>query len=330
MGKKTNILKELLFLVLMTGLHNAVNAQSLSGGKVDESDIDSKSHLEISANYMDNMIYAGRNFGMNGYSINQSIAFIHKSGFGLSLENHGFSKDTGVLSESELSATFSKDLTPKLNLNFAFTHLFNYSDSAGLFNRLNNVINVSSGYNLGFFTLSNIVEYNFGKEDGWYDHIAVNREITLWEGKKNNLSIDPTFSVEMGTKSVLLLLSHGKKSFKSVFYKNFNKANKGKNAKSAAALLTKGNNGNGVSNGNGNTTTTTDTSTATDVTTTSADNSFGVLSYDITLPISYNTKNFTFALTPYYAIPINLTPGETTLSGNPFIVTVSVTYQLPF
>lgn len=324
MRKTTSTLKGFLFFVLMVTLHNATIAQSLSGKEKDESDYDSKSHLEISANYMNNMIYAGRNFGMNGYSINQTIAFTHKSGFGLSLENHGFSKDAGFLSESELSAFYSKDITSKLNLNLAFTHLFNYSDSAGLFNKLNNVVNLTSGYNLGLFTLSNIVEYNFGEEDGWYDHIAINREIALNEGTHNSFSIDPTFSVELGTKSVLLLLSHGKKSFKSVFYKNFSKANRGKSLK--ATGVTKNGNGNG--NGKGNATTT--VTTTIDETTTSVDNSFGVLSYDITLPITYSTKSFTFALTPYYAIPINLTPGETTISGNPFIVTVSVTYKLPF
>ncbi|MDP4205607.1 MAG: hypothetical protein Q8859_06390 [Bacteroidota bacterium] len=315
MIEKGKVLKGLLCLVLTLSFFNVVNAQSQVEEKRDTSDIDSKTRLEVSANYMNNMIYAGRNFGMNGYSINQSVAFIHKSGLGLTLENYGFSKDAGFLSESDLTASYSKSLTSKLSLNLGFTHLFNYSDSAGLFNRLNNIINVSAGYNLGLFTLSNTLEYNFGNEDGWYDHIAVNREIALFEGEDQSMSINPTFSVEMGTKSVLLRLSHGKKAFKSVFYKKFSKVNRGKKLKSAQF----------AKNGNAGITTT----TVVDETTTASNNSFGILSYDITLPITYTSKNFTFALTPYYSIPINLTPGETTISGNPFIVTASITYKLP-
>ncbi len=57
---------------------------------------------------------------------------------------------------------------------------------------------------------------------------------------------------------------------------------------------------------------------------------FQPLDYEISLPIEYDLKGFTFNVTPAYAFPVNLLPNESNLGSNFFYISAKITYQFDF
>ncbi len=64
------------------------------------------------------------------------------------------------------------------------------------------------------------------------------------------------------------------------------------------------------------------------LTTVKTPNKFQALDYELSLPINYEYKSFSFDITPSYAFPVNLLPLESNLGSNFFYLSAKITYTL--
>jgi len=255
-----------------------------------------KTKLEISVEGLSNAIYAGRNFGVDQSGLNPSITFNHKSGFNLSVYSYGMSKTPGLIQETDLGISYSWHLSSHINITPGYSYIFNRTDSANI---LNNNINVNTGLELSFISISNYFAFSFGKSTALYDELSASKYFSLLSKAGINVSLSPTFVWVLGTKQALATIAHGKTSYKTKV-------------------------GKGISNGNGHVHSTT-TTTSVDTT-----NQFMSFSYDFMLPVTLTVKNLAFSVIPHYDIPVNITPAESTLTGNPLYISVKIAYTIPF
>ena len=260
-----------------------------------------KTRLEISVEGQSNAIYAGRNFGINQFGFNPGITFHHKSGLNLSLINYGMSKSTGLIEETDLGISFTRNILSSFSITPGYTHLFNYADSTQI---LNNIFDLSADLDLPFISVNNSMSVVFGNSTSWYDMISASKSISLFNRSDFDFSISPTIACEMGSQLALASLSHGKNGFRKLLKKT--------TLKSATKTKSTG----GLESASKKTV--------------ANSNKVEIFCYDLNLPITLTSKGFELSVVPSYAIPVNLTKAETTLSGNPFYIVANVTYTIPF
>jgi hypothetical protein len=299
---KSFVIKFLFYNLIFLIFSNIADAQATDKDSIKDL---VKNKLEISVEGMSKAIYAGRNYGVDQFGLNPSIAFEHRSGLKLSVFAYGMGKTTGLIAETDFGISYTKKLTSKFSLTPGYSYILNRSDSANL---LNNVLSLAEGLEFDFISINNYTAFSFGKATGWYDEVSLSKYINLSGEAKHKLFLSPTIVMVMGTKEALATFGHGATSYKT----------------SINRIV-----GNGKSNGKGNGSSSTSGSMITATTTTEISKKFMALSYDFILPITYAYKIFAFSVIPHYDIPVNLGESESTLTGNPFYVTGKIVLSIP-
>jgi len=294
MGKQfLKVFRASLFLVSLAG---SVYAQSTTDSTT--IDVAPKTKLEISIEGLSRAIYSGRNYGVNQYGLNPGILFNHKSGLNLNFYSYGMSETPGLLTETDLGASFTFHISRILNITPGYTYLINSEDSSAI---LKHSLNVATSLELPFISLNNYLAFSFGTSTAWYDEVTASKYFSLLSKGKTNLAVSPTFVWVLGTKMALTTIGHGSTAYQQKVYRTVGNG-KGKRK-------------------SGTTTTSTEVDTS---------QNFMPLSYEFLLPITISYRTLAFTLIPHFSIPVNLAPAESTLTGNPFYLTAKITYPVPF
>ncbi len=235
-------------------------------------DLDSKSGLEIQLNYLSNSVFMGRADSITTAIITPQLKYTFGSGIYLSgsvymVPNRKKNKVDG----GDLTLGYKFDVTDNLSGGLAFSKFFYSSNSTQVSSSQSSTISGDLSYDDGFINPTLTADYNFNKQ-GINGDLFVNLslshdfDINSIFGKADVLTLSPTIEVNTGTQN---------------FYNGYvvyRKRKATQNSATAIALLQ---------------------SYQTEL------SQYKLLDYEFSLPVEYAAGNFTFNLTPTYALAQN-------------------------
>lgn len=194
--------------------------------------------------------------------------------------------------------------------NVSYTKNFYSQYSTQVGSEIDGAFTAEFSYDFNLVQLAMRAAYSYGVQNDVGVTSALSKNIEIEIAKEHMLSLNPTVTVFAGTQNLyaIYLITRSQK------------ATHGKNSHAAKASSNAKKNPHAINN----------TTTTTIVTTTVTQNvqysKFNMLDVDISLPISYVYKKFTFGVTPTLSLPLNVQAGEFT--SRPFFVSFSVAFTL--
>lgn len=223
------------------------------------------------------------------------ISFKSKTGLFLSFLAYDINNSLTFFDEMDVMAGWNIDLSKRVDASVFYTRYF-FTESTELIKAsVANTASVSMGLDWSFLYSKITGHYIFGSTDDFFLVIDNSRYVEFPQifRKDDYLALDPKISIITGTQT-----------FVDTHYIN-----------QGTPLLRPGN---GPPRGSGGGSSTTPSTTETSQTI------FNVLSYEFSLPVSYNTGRFAFEITGRYSIPVNLLEGDTSVPQ--FFFTGGVVY----
>lgn len=252
-----------------------------------------KSYLVSGVSYATNSVWQGRSDSIITPGVGVSLGYHLKCGLyldgGLSIIP---SREIDKLDLATLRAgydfAFIKDVFTG-NVSYVKNFYSQYSTQVG--SEVQGGVGAELAYDFSLFQLGVNGEYSYGAKSDIGLTATLGKSIEIEMAKGHSLNLTPSLTAYAGTQNLYGLY----------LVKRPKKANNGKKSR---------------------TTTTTTASSSKEI----AYSKFNMLDIDLSLPISYTYKKFTFGVTPTFAIPLNVQADEFT--GHPFYINFSLEFKL--
>ncbi len=249
--------------------------QGLKAQKNEYSTTAAKSYWQTSINYLSNGVYLGRKDSLNLPYITPTISYFNKSGLYLSGSISYLNSSTHSQIDLFELETGYVFTANKLEGSVSFYKDFYNTKSYGVKSETNGSLNGSLDYDLGFIKPSLQADMTFGTKT---DYSAGLRLEHTFYTANDHLEITPSFSLFASTQN-----------YYSSYYNNRKYSAKRKKA------------------------TTTGVETITAFLPNAA--AFKIMDYEFSVPVNYTLGNFTFNITPTFALPTN--PSNVVLTIKP-------------
>jgi hypothetical protein len=249
-----------------------------------------KSYLTSGVSYSTNSVWQGRSDSIITPGVGVSLGYHLKSGFyvdgGLSIIP---SREINKLDLATLSAGYSFSLIKDVFTgNISYVKNFYSQYSTQVASEVQGGVGAELAYDFSLFQLGVNTEYSYGTKKDIGLTATLGKSIEIEMAKSHSLNLSPSLTAYAGTQNLYGLY----------LVKRPKKANKGKKSGSTTTSTTSG-----VSY-----------------------SKFNMLDIDLSVPLSYEYKRFTFGMTPTFAIPLNVQPDEFT--GHPFYINFSLEFKL--
>jgi hypothetical protein len=221
------------------------------------------------------------------------ISYKSKTGFWLSVLTYDITSSATFVDEVDAMGGWSRDLSKRVDASLLYMRYF-FTESTELIK--------SSVANTAYGSIGLDWGYSYTKLGGYYifggasDFFLVLDNSRYFEfpnlfHKRDYLSLEPKISIISGTQTFVdrYYISRG------------------------APLINPAGNGQGSGHGNGPPWGGGGSSTGGTSTVESVQRTFDILSYELSLPVAYNTGKFSFEVTGRYSIPVNLLEGDTSV-----------------
>ena len=264
------LLKLILFLSflnfnLTAQIKNEVVKDSLKNEIKDS--ITKKSYFKFSASYLSNYVYNGRKDSIATPYITPSVGYFNKKGFDLSFSGYYLNQaNEHRFDFFSLDLNYNHEFTDNFSSGLIASRTFYNKSTSTLSSNIKGNIGANTDYDFGFIELFIEGDLLFSQKTDFALDIELEREFSLKNGK-DEFKITPTFDVNFSTLNYYEGYLN-KKIGKKILHNNPNIA-------------------------------------TVNAITTVDDNRFTLLDYEFSVPMSYQTKQFVFFLTPTYAIPKN-------------------------
>ncbi|MEX2232106.1 MAG: hypothetical protein WD824_08100 [Cyclobacteriaceae bacterium] len=224
------------------------------------------------------------------------ISYKNKTGLFLSFLAYDINNSITFLDEVDVMAGWNVDLSKRVDASVFYTRYFFTESSELIKASVANTASASLGLDWGLLYSKITGYYIFGPTHDFFLVIDNSRYIEFPPifRKDDYLALDPKITIITGTQT-----------FVDTHYIN-----------QGTPLIRPGNGRPGGNPGSGGSTRPATTETSQTI--------FNVLSYEFSLPVSYNTGKFSFEITGRYSIPVNLLEGDT--SAPQFFFTGGVVY----
>ncbi len=234
---------------------------------------DSTSNFKLALSYLSNSVYNGRKDSAVLPYITPSLGYYHKSGWFLlgSLAYSAAAGDSRV-DHFNLEVGYEFKLDPKVNGGIYGSKYFYNVASTDVRSEMKGGVGGNISYDPGLIALTAGADLSFSSKTDIDLSGAISHGFYLGE-KGSEWAIVPTVTTHIGTQN---------------YYTDYISFRKSTNAIR------------GRGRGRGNTVTTTTTTT-----TTRSSSKFGVLDYELSVPVEYTGRKWGLFLTPVYAIPQN-------------------------
>jgi hypothetical protein len=235
--------------------------------------------------------------------VSADISYVSKTGFSLSLFTYDISSNATLLDEVDAMAGWSFDLSKRVDASAFYTRFFFNESTESIRASVQNVASASLGLDWSYLYTKVTAHYIFGDANDFFAVLDNSRYFSLGHvfRKDDNISLEPKATIIAGTQT-----------FVDTHY-----------VRQGIPLIRPGlGQGNGNGNGRGNS-----GSTGTRTTTVeSSETTFEILSYEFSLPITYDVGRFSLELSGKYSIPVNLLEGDSSVPQ--FFFTGGVLYYI--
>lgn len=252
----------------------------------DSINLPASSFLKVMVNYVSHALSAGRDYGIDQYGINAAVEYNNKKGWYTGCSGSLLSANDPAYSVTTLYAGFVKGIGKYGWYDVSYSHSFFNPDSNKL---LNNSLGASISVAKKWFTAGGKYNFLFGEEKG---HELIVSSGLYFEKETGSfidaITCNPGISAVFGTSNITF-----KRFTLEQFQKGTGETWQQYNARIASRRST--------SNSS-----------------TSSNNEFGLMNWDIAVPVSFTIKNCRLTLSYNYAIPIALPNEATTMDAKGF------------
>jgi hypothetical protein len=260
--------------------------------------INKASHFEIDQYYTNKNVSSGRDIGITGYALTQSIAYKNRFGFYTRVSFYEYPEETAIkkkIPEWDLSFGYKKRFGDNLYLYTSYSHSFILYGNTESRSLLINRVSMSSYYDLDFLFLGASYTYSWGGTD--------KTPVIEQSASQLSLSIDRDFSYNhfLGSYyfSIYPQLSFGFGSDNFVQLRKRSLLQEKKKATAKDLVM--------------------------------QNIFFGFLAFDASVDFTYTIKNFDFYVSPHFAVPFNVLDDNykrNPSAGTPiFYTSLGVTYR---
>ena len=251
------------------------------------------SELIIRMGYVSQILNAGRDLGIEQYGLTPGISYYHKSGAFGDIAGYWNSETTPGYNLTTLTAGYLTTITPSWSLILSYDHSFYHNeDSLGLNNLFNNTLNLSSNLYWKFLETGLDYSFIFGDDSAHRLRWHLSALMTFKNvGFFDRIAVSPTLSMLFGNQKII--------SNRFPYWRQLTDRQRFRVLRNGAILVL-----------------------------TEEDDVFGLMSYDLSLPIVLRSGSFGVSLNYHYNIPVAL-PGEfnTNLRNNQFF-SISLSYSI--
>lgn len=251
------------------------------------------SALILRMGYVSQILNAGRDMGIEQYGVTPGISYYHKSGAFGDIAGYWNSETTPGYNLTTLTLGYLTTLTPSWSLILSYDHAFyHHEDSLRLNNLFNNTIHLSSNLYWKFLETGLDYSFIFGDDNAhrmrWHLAALVSFRNV---GIFNRISVSPTFSMLFGNQKII--------SNRFPYWRQLTDRQRFRVLQNGTVLLL-----------------------------TEEDDVFGLMSYDLSLPIILRSGAWGLSFSYHYNIPVAL-PGEfnSNLRDNQFF-SASLSYSI--
>jgi hypothetical protein len=117
-------------------------------------------HIEAQANYMSNIRYSGRDFGVKGYGLSTQLSFKHKSGFWLSAIGYHWQAFDIKVPKTDLIVGYAQSLGSRVGASVSYSRWLYFGRSQSELRwAFNHFMSLYTGINATYFTIAPQVYY---------------------------------------------------------------------------------------------------------------------------------------------------------------------------
>jgi hypothetical protein len=233
---------------------------------------DDKPGFEVKLNYLSNSVFMGRADSVHTAVITPQLKYAFNNGMYISgslyvVPNRKKNKVDG----GDLTLGYDFYLTDNLSGGLYFSKFFYSSNSTQVSSSQSSTISGNLSYDNDFITPTIVADYNFNKQGvagDWFLNVGLSHDFDFEGvfGKDDGLTLSPTVEANTGTQN---------------FYNGYVVYRKRKNVQNSAAAI------------------------ALLQTYQSELSQYKLLDYEFSMPVEYSASNFTFSITPIYALAQN-------------------------
>ena len=241
------------------------------------------SYFKASLSYLTNSVYNGRKDSATLPYITPSVGYYNKNGFfALGLLSYSTAAGDSRVDHFTIEAGYEAKLGKQLNGGVYASKYFYNTSSTDVRSEMKGGLGGNLSYEPGFVTFSLGADLSFASKTDIDISGAISHGLYFGE-KGSEWAIIPTITSHLGTQN---------------YYNDYITFRKGKNSVR----------GRGRNNTGGTTTTTT-----------VASSKFGILDYELSIPVEYDGNKWGLFFTPTYAIPQNPVSVSTSSTGSTYI-----------
>lgn len=251
------------------------------------------SELILRMGYISQILNAGRDLGIEQYGVTPGISYYHKSGAFGDIAGYWNSETTPAYNLTTLTAGYLTTITPSWSLILSYDHSFYHNeDSLGLNNLFNNTLNLSSNLYWKFLETGLDYSFIFGDDSAHRLRWHLSALMTFKNvGVFDRISVSPTLSMLFGNQKII--------SNRFPYWRQLTDRQRFRVLRNGSVLVL-----------------------------TEEDDVFGLMSYDLSLPVVLRSGSFGVSLNYHHNIPEAL-PGEFNLNlrNNQFF-SISLSYSI--
>ena len=253
-------------------------------------DEEKTTNIKASFQYMNKAAFSGRDYMVNGGLLNPEVSLNFKSGISLEFTTFILPNDTSKTRQSELGISYNNDLFDWWNIEGGYT-FYRTSITVSTINKKNEKTTKVQPQNDNGLSLANTFDFDWMFIQNTFNYFfGTQKGVDILTKVGKDFYLDDLTGIDDLTISPTLSDELGN------HFAKFRKLKR-----------------NLINN-----------------TTVPNSTKFQSLDYEISLPIEYDLKGFTFNLTPAYAFPVNLLPLESNLGSHFFYFSAKITYQFDF
>ena len=259
--------KELIFISFFILQINVINAQIKPNfsSEMDKDTIIDKSYFKFSNSFLTNDVFNGRQDSIAKPHLKPSIGYVSKYGFTTSVTGYYLTlANENKFDYFSFDINYSYDLTDAFTIGTVANRTFYNQSSSSIKSNIKGSLGANLDYDFDFVELFVQGDLMFSEKKDFCLDIELLREFTI-EKEDGDFSITPTFDINFNTLN---------------YYEgSLNKKIKKKKVGSITTIST----------------------TTSEIIVNN--NTFSLLDYEASLPVSYETKHFVFFIIPTLAIP---------------------------
>jgi hypothetical protein len=250
----------------------------------------------IGINYSSSNTYAGRDFGVSEFVVSPFFKYKSHAGLYGMISGNWLSNNNPRYSSTNLELGYEKNISSFFTLTASYDKLFVNTTDSTPSQPISNSLNVNTSLTYRFLSLNLGYSYEFGNETGQAITAGLSASFSkdLDDFFINSISFNPGINSILGNTNIV---------FKKLSISQYQKGIGKYKIRQVGKTKTTGNS------------------------TVVTSNPFGLLSYELNLPISFDIKNLNFTIAYNYVIPNKLDATEDSGLTNSGYITAGVTYS---